>query len=65
MGDPIPSCTGKNTVSDAARGLRQPGQLAGALRGAAGEQLVNLLDVEAGLFAETAHHRGDLVLQVV
>src|ERR1039458_5839332 len=49
----------------AAGGLGQPGHLARALGRARGEQLVNLVELDAGLLDDLADHGGDAELQVV
>src|ERR1035438_10930321 len=43
----------------------EPRQFAGALGRAGGEQLVNVFELEAGLFAELADHRCDAELEII
>src|SRR5207245_589706 len=49
---------------DAAAGLRDPGDLRGELRRALREELVELLDGDAGLLAERADRRRGARLQI-
>src|SRR5512133_484432 len=56
-----PRCSG--AILDAAVGLGQSGELAGALGGAAGEEFIDTLEGHAGGLADGADHGRRLVLE--